>query len=435
MSRSLHAVWDRLNGELFLRLGPERYASWIANARPVTLDEDFFLFHVESTFAAEKLERLFRETVTDAAREVTNRRVRVRFSVEPASFPLPAATLLRDETRREESPALREPTFENFVKGPGNRAALHAARAFLRPGPGGPRTLLVYAPSGLGKSHLLGALARELSRQPGFALLQLSGDQFRRHFTLAFQQGHREAFLKKCSVAHAFLFDDLHLLAGCAEAQRALADVLAALARRGSRVACASERHPHRIEGFAAPLRDLRCDLEVSIDPPDPATGAGFLGQIAPRGLPAGLVDYIARHVRSSHKDQLHCLVRVLEERGPTPASARAVVSEFLNRWSGGLTLEDIVRAVAASFGVAVRQIHSGDRSRDATEARQACYYLARRLLGHPFAQIGEHFGGRDHTTVMEACRKIEAQNGRFRDRLDRLERDLQSHVPPLGPK
>jgi chromosomal replication initiator protein len=428
MSRALEDVWKRLNDEIFHRLGPERYARWAANARPVTLDEELFLFHCESGFAREKLERLYLDHVTGAARRVTNRRIRVRFLVDAASFPSPAASLLRDETRGGSALALREPTFENFVKGPGNRAALHAARAFLRPGPGGPRTLLLQASSGLGKTHLLRALGRELARQPGLALLQLSAEQFRRHFTLAFELGHREAFLKKCRVAQAFLFDDLHLLAGCDEAQKALADVLEALARRGSRIAFASALHPREVEGLAAALRArLRADLEVAIDPPDPATSAALLAQVAPRDLPREVLDYLAEHVRSSHKDQLHCLARVLETEVPTAAAARAVVSEFLNRWSRGLTTEDIVRAVAAGFGVAVRRIYSPDRTREAAEARQACFYLVRRLLDQPFGHIGEHFGGRDHTTVRQACRSLESRPGRLRERLDRLERSLRA--------
>ncbi len=427
MSRALDQAWDRLNDLLFRKLGPQRYASWVRNVRPVTLDEELFLFHCESAFAREKLDRLFRGAVTGAARRVTNRRVRVRFTVEAASFPLPARGSLRDETRREGLFPSREPSFRNFVMGPGNRAALHAARAFLRPGPGGPRTLLLHGPSGLGKTHLLRALGGELARQPGLALLQLTGEQFRRHFTLAFHQGHREAFLKKCSVAHALLFDDIHLLAGCAEAQRALSDVLDALARRGSRVAWTSGSPPAGIEGFSPPFRRrLRADLEVGIDPPDAATGAGFLAQVAPRGLPPGLVEYLAEHVRSSHKDQLHCLALVLEGPGRSLPAARAAVSEFLNRWSGGLTTEDIVRAVAASFDLPARRIYSPDRSRGASEARQACFYLARRLLGQPYARIGEHFGGRDRATVLQACRKLEARNGRLRVRLDRLERILR---------
>ena len=88
------------------------------------------------------------------------------------------------------------------------------------------------------------------------------------------------------------------------------------------------------------------------------------------------------------------------------------------------------MRAAADDFGVTVGEIYSLGRSREAAEARQACFYLARKLMGRPFAQIGDHFGGRDHSTVHEACRKLERTRGATRERLKRLEETLQ-RTPP----
>jgi chromosomal replication initiator protein len=165
--------------------------------------------------------------------------------------------------------------------------------------------------------------------------------------------------------------------------------------------------------------------MEVTIERPDTATGVAFLRGCAPPDTPVGILEYVATHVRSNHKDQLHCLARILEQPPSTPASARAAVAEFLNRWSRGLTYEDIVRAAAAGFSVRVSEIYSLGRSREAIEARQSCFYLARKLLRQPFARIGEHFGGRDHSTVHEACRKLERTRGAARDRLRRIEEEL----------
>src|SRR5205823_13862961 len=124
------------------------------------------------------------------------------------------------------------------------------------------------------------------------------------------------------------------------------------------------------------------------------------------------------------------CLARLLQQAPFTLASARAAVSEFLNHWSLGLTYEDIVRAAADDFGVTVGEIYSLGRSREAADARQACFYLARKLLGRPFAQIGDHFGGRDHSTVHEACRKLERTRGPAMERLKTLESMLKSSAP-----
>ena len=208
MARSLAGAWKAFTSRLFDLVGPERFDAFARNARPVTLDEETFVFHFENTYARDKVETLLRDAVTATAQKVTNRRVRVVFSVEPESFATPGAAPLREAPR----PRAPEGTFGSFVAGPGNRMALEAARAFALGGPRAPRMLLLVAPSGLGKSHLLRAIHAEIARRPALGALHFTGDQFRRHFSWAFHRGHTEAFLKKCRGAGALLFDDLHLI-------------------------------------------------------------------------------------------------------------------------------------------------------------------------------------------------------------------------------
>jgi chromosomal replication initiator protein len=417
MAWVLDQIWKRLNQELFHALSPDRYALWIRHALPATLDEELFTFHFSSTHAKDKVESLLREAVTGAAQRVTNRNVRVLFSVDGDAFVAPSD---------EPPPAPRAPTFATFVAGAGNRPALSAARAFARGGPGDPRSLLITASSGLGRSHLLRAIHAELARRPDAGVLFFTGDQFRRHSREAHLRDRMDAFRKKCSAAQVFLFDDLHLLCGREEPQLVLADILGSLAGRGARAALTSERHPRLLERLHRILRArLRSEVEVTIDRPDAACGTAFLRSVAPLGVPEPALAYIADHVRSSHTDQLACLARFVAQPPWSLASARSAVSEFLNHWSLGLSFEDIVRAAAQDFGVTVGEIYSLGRSREAAEARQACFYLARKLLGRPFAQIGDHFGGRDHSTVHEACRKLERSRGPARERLARLERIL----------
>ncbi|MHC4608565.1 MAG: helix-turn-helix domain-containing protein, partial [Planctomycetota bacterium] len=116
----------------------------------------------------------------------------------------------------------------------------------------------------------------------------------------------------------------------------------------------------------------------------------------------------IARGVRSNHRDQLECLGRLLT----SPSDAGTVVAGFLARWSGALSLEDIALAAAQRYDVPLAAIYSDARTRTAADARRACYYLSRRLLGRPYAAIGRHFGRRGHTTVLDACRVLQNRPG-----------------------
>src|SRR6185295_7881996 len=119
-----------------------------------TLDEELFAFHFATTHAKDKVETLLRDAVVAAAQRATNRNVRVHFSVEGDSFP-----------EAEAPPAAATPTFASFIAGSGNRTALSAARSFARGGPGAPRLLLIHAPSGMGRTHLLQAIHADLLRR------------------------------------------------------------------------------------------------------------------------------------------------------------------------------------------------------------------------------------------------------------------------------
>ncbi|HXX95339.1 MAG TPA: helix-turn-helix domain-containing protein, partial [Planctomycetota bacterium] len=137
------------------------------------------------------------------------------------------------------------------------------------------------------------------------------------------------------------------------------------------------------------------------------------------------VLECLAEQIQTSHKDQLQVLSRILESPPVTLGAARSAISEFLNQWSQGLSYSDIVRITALSFGVRVSEIYAAGRSRVTADARHACFYLARKLLGEPYERIGDHFGGRDHATVLQACQRMERGRGPLRDRLRRLERTL----------
>ncbi len=403
-------VWKRFGSLLFRAVGPDRYALWNRHVRPAELHEESWILQVENSGARDKIDSLFREAATRAADRATNRRVRLRFIVEPASF-------VRSDTERLPDVPSGD-TFSGFVPGPGNRRALEAARGFAS---GRGRVLFLSSPSGFGKTHLLRAVERELRTRPGTVLF-FTALQFRRQAAFSDLRGRRDAFVSMAGAAHVFLLDDLHLLAGFDAAQAALTEVLDRLALRPARLACSADRPLAALPGLAPALRRrLRADVETELGPPDPSTSLALLAAAFPR-VPRAALEVVASDIRSGHKDQFHCVSRMLELGASTPGAARSVVAEFLNRWSRGLSYADIVRSVAETYGVPMTSIYSDERSRAAADARQACYYLARKLLGRPYAAIGDHFGGRDHATVLHACQKLDT--GRP-ERLERLERSL----------
>lgn len=414
MGSTVWPVWSHINRELLQALGESRFAVWVRSARPVQADDDVLRIHFPSTLVLEKMETLCLRIVESAVRRATNRNVRVRFEADPASFPafaLPA-------------PAPRFPqTFENFLAGPGNVKARDAARRFVRGETRAP--LLLHAPAGLGKSHLLQAVRAGLT---GVRVLLLTGDGFARDRARAERRGTLDTFRKICQACDVLLVDDLHLIAHQAAAARDLAEVIENLRARRRRVALATARHPRRFKALPASIRDrfLSCET-CDLRRPDAETSLGLLRRHAGARLPEPALRIIAEGVPFNHKDQLACLKAVLEGRPPWTNAAREAVSDFLCRWSRMLSLEDIARAAARRYDVPLKEIYSNARSRHSSEARKACFFLSRRLLGRSYATIGRHFGRRGHATVVDAYRSL---SGKLKADVKSLLKNLERNAP-----
>ncbi|MBI2901786.1 MAG: AAA family ATPase [Planctomycetes bacterium] len=404
-------LWDRLSGELFARLGPDRYTAWIENVRLVRADEDEIVVATSGSYTREKVEGLVGAVVQDCARRATNRKTRVVFTADPNLFPLAAP---REFAREDQG-------FGSFAVARSNRIALRAAQRFAD---GLERTLILTGPSGSGKTHLLRAAARELSARRRVPVLFLTGDEFARQCAQARERRQGKGFRRRCLGAGAFFLDDLDFLCGRFEAQEEFLRTYLALVESGKRVALTCSRPPRFLDGLSRPCRArIRAQAEAELEPPDASATIEVLRTRAP-AAPRAAIEVIANGAPRNLKDALSCLDRLLASGPPTPTRARAVVRESRERWRDGLSLSDIARAAADDFAVPVRELYSPSHRREAARARQACYYLARKLLLEPYTTIGRHFGGRNHSTVLLAVRKLE-RDGEMKSRVMKIERSL----------
>lgn len=408
-------VWHDINRELFRTLGSNRYDVWVRNARFAWSDDEELLLHFPTSELRERIERWCRPSVEAAARRATNRNLTVRFEVDLPAFP----------SAPETTPASgRVPqTFDRFVAGPSNLRAWNACRRVGTPGFRG--TLLLFSSSGLGKTHLLRAIRAEI---PAARLLFFPAPLFVRDRARSEREGTLPAFRKRARSAHVLLIDDLHHLAHHPEAARELAHLLEERKLLRSQTVLASTDSPARFELLSASVRNrLSCGNEVSIGRPDPETRFRLLRSRSPSSVPDEPLRLLAERITSSPRDLLECLRSLLDsETAPSLSAADKAASEFLNRWSGGLSFEDIARAASEQFGVRLCDLYSDVRTRTAVEARHACFYLSRRLLGRPYEMIGRHFGDRGHATVLDACRALQrTRRSEVRTALKKLERRL----------
>lgn len=393
MGFALERVGRELQTGLFRSIGAERYSIWARHARLLHVDDDEIVFSVATTYVKDKLERMLGAALLESARHATNRNVRVVFSPDTSAAEAPGS---------------------EFIIGRSNRLAWRSMRKFVD---GGDRTLLVTGPSGSGKTHLLREAMRELTRLRLTPVLCLSGAEFARQHRLARAERRLEGFRKKFFGSACILLDDFDFFCGRNDAQDEWLGIFLALAESGKRVALACTKPPRHLEGLSRACRArLRAKAETRLDPPDAALARQILAAAAPH-LSSEAID-LACGISANLKDAIEAVRRM---DGSIPR-ARRVVREIRDRWPEGPSLADIVRVAAADFDVRIADLYTDLRS--AAPARQACWYLARKLLLEPYALIGRHFGGRDHSTVLHGIRRLE-EDADLRARVERIERAL----------
>ncbi len=409
MGFALERVWPLLNADLLRILGPERYETWISHVRLLRLDLDELLVGVAGSPERNRILALAGGPAGECLRRITNRKTHLVVVSEPALFSSP----------RPGGTSLPERSFETFCVGRSNRLA---ARAALRFADGSCPSLILAGPSGSGKTHLLRAVEQDLRRRVRTPALLVTGEEFVRQYGDARERGQEAGFRRRCLGTSVCLFDDVDFLCERIEPQEEFLRIYLALVESGKRVALTCTKPPRLLEGLTRSCRaHLRAHEEVQLDRPDASTAFEILRARAPEA-PAGTLEVLSREIGSNLRDALTCLERLRSSGPPTPTRARAFLRDWRVRWSDALNLADIVRAAADDFRVPERDIYSHKRS--AARARQACYYLARKLLAEPYGTIGRHFGGRNHSTVVLAVRKLR-QDRRRLDRVRGLERRL----------
>jgi chromosomal replication initiator protein len=335
-------------------------------------------------------------------------------------------------------------TFESFIPGSANEFGHRAARAFADGSESEIPLLYIHGGFGFGKTHLLNAAALEFRRR-GKRTLFLRAEDFMRHFLGALYRKDTLAFKEELRTAEALLVDDLqHICRSTATASEFLYTVNA-FADLRRRVVIAADRMPADLEGLGADVKSrLAGGLVVSLDKPDRATRLAILKSRAAEfarhrpgvTFPDIVLERIAEIDGASPREIIGVFTKVATYADLTKKTVSLeIVEETIGtRTSGGArtSIEDIQRRTAEFYKLDVRDFHSPQRARRVARPRQVAMYLARKLTSRSLPEIGRRFGGRDHTTVLHACRRIEALCGEdptFKQEVDFLSQMLTKSV------
>ena len=434
--------WPQCLSRLEAELAPEEVHTWL---RPLLVEDgsDGLILFAPNSFVLETV----RERYLARIRELVE-----HYQGEGWSVALQIGSPKSRATNRPINgavPGQREPefsgnldrhyTFDNFVEGRSNQLGRAAAmQAALKPGERAHNPLLLYGGTGLGKTHLMfaaGNLMRE--RNQGMRVLYLRSDQFFNAMMKALAERAMDQFKRQFQSIDALLIDDIQFFAGKDRTQEEFFHTFNALFDGKQQLILTCDRYPREVENLEPRLRSrLAWGLSVAIDPPDFETRAAIvLAKAHARGvrLPEEVALLVARRMRSNVRD-LEGALNTLTARANFTGSpitvefAQETLRDLLRAQQQAISLVNIQKSVADYYQLRVADLLSKRRTRSLARPRQMAMALAKELTEHSLPEIGDAFGGRDHTTVLHACRVIRGLlevDGKQKEDWDKLIRKL----------
>lgn len=332
-------------------------------------------------------------------------------------------------TRRQEMGAPLDPrfTFDNFIVGKSNELAHAAARRLSEDGAVTFNPLFLYGGVGLGKTHLMHAIAWDIrTHHPERNILYLSAEKFMYQFVRALRFKDTMAFKQQFREVDVLMIDDIQFIAGKDSTQEEFFHTFNALIDHNRQVIISADRSPSDLEGIEERIRSrLGWGLVADIHPTDYELRLGILQSKADtllaRGdqihIPQGVLEFLAQRIISNVRELEGALNRVVAYasfvgKPITLEVAQDVLRDLLRASERRVTIDEIQRRVAEYFNVRIGDMLSARRARTVARPRQIAMYLSKQLTSRSLPEIGRKFGGRDHTTVIHAVKKIEQLRG-----------------------
>ncbi len=452
-----HETWVKVKAELLKRVGKNNFVTWI---EPLTLSHlkgGTARFEVPTTFFGDWVKRNYGDHIQTHMNDVGADVERLEFVVvqsqgavppRKTAAPLPARAANRSRPPQDDDlpsgPLDARFTFDSFVVGKPNELAHAAARRVAEGGPVSFNPLFLYGGVGLGKTHLMHAIAHELAAgQPELRVLYLSAEQFMYRFVQSLRDRSIMDFKGLFRSVDVLMVDDVQFIAGKDSTQDEFFHTFNALVDQNKQIVISADRAPGEIKDMEERIKSrLQCGLVVDLHPTDYELRLGILQQKAEfyrgqyRGLVIadGVLEFLAHRITTNVRVLEGALTRLfafasLVGREINLELTQDCLSDILRASDRKVTIEEIQRRVAEHYNVRLSDMVGPKRLRTIARPRQIAMYLAKQLTPRSLPEIGRRFGGRDHTTIMHGIRRIEelmATDSQMSDDLQMLRRQLQ---------
>ncbi len=432
---SLKKQWETVSGNLRAEIGEAPYQSWL---RPMTvrgLTDGVITISVPTRFMRDWAAAHYQDRLTELwrAENAALQRIEVVVHTAPGSDtqdnqPKRAA---QENLYAAQNPKLNEDlcapldgrfTFDQFVVGKPNEFAYAAARRVAEADSVLFNPLFLYGGVGLGKTHLMHAIAWHIRQsQPERTVIYLSAEKFMYRFISALREKNTVDFKSQFRSVDVLMIDDVQFIAGKDSTQEEFFHTFNALVDQGRQIVISADKSPSDLEGMEERLVSrLNCGLVADIHATTYELRLGILQSKAHKmgaEIPTKVLEFLAHKITANVRELEGALNRVVAHsqlvgRNITLETSQDVLRDLLRANDRRVTIEEIQKQVASHFNVRISDMHSARRARSVARPRQVAMYLAKQLTSRSLPEIGRKFGGRDHTTVMHAVRKVEELRG-----------------------
>ena len=448
--------WGQLRKRLLKTVGQNNYTTWIEPLRFRGMTDGIVTFDVPTNFMGNYVSQNFSDLILHELKSEYDSVRRLSFSVaansqaRPSALdaPVPAATAPAAQSASSALSAAaldNRFTFDSFVVGKPNELAHAAARRVAEGGPVTFNPLFLYGGVGLGKTHLMHAIAWELrARQPGMNVLYLSAEQFMYRFVQALRDRKMMDFKELFRSVDVLMVDDVQFIAGKDSTQEEFFRTFNALVDQNKQIIISADRAPGEIKDLEERVKSrLQCGLIVDLHPTDYELRLGILQskveqqQIVYPDLKVedGVLEFLALRISNNVRVLEGALTRLfafasLVGRKIDLDLTQDCLADVLRASERKITVEEIQRKVSEHYNIRLSDMIGPKRLRSYARPRQVAMYLCKHLTSRSLPEIGRRFGGRDHTTVMHGVKRIDElrqQDGQIAEDLELLRRALEA--------
>ncbi len=429
-------AWSSVQENIRLKIGESGYSSWFSHLSAACEKENTLILIAPDEFFKNWIMDHYFPVIQAALKDHSPSEITLEIRVaqpgdavarvkQPVIHALPAITTKPPSMT---SPATTQRlrglhinprlTFENFVVGSSNQMASGASQAVANAPGKAYNPLFIYGQSGMGKTHLMQAMANHVIRtNPAIKCLYLTSEQFTNELIDSIRNKTTNEFKQKYRTVDILLIDDIQFIAGRRATQEEFFNTFNAMHDHHSQIVISSDRPPKEISDLEDRLvTRFLWGLIVDIQPPDFETRVAILRkktELENVAVPDDVVFFIAEQVKTNIRELEGTLIRVvassiLQDKPVTLQLAHTILKDMLKETTKIISIEMIQHVVCDHFKININELKNNKRTKNFVLPRQLAMYLTRNLTRHSLPEIGKAFGGKDHTTVLYACKKID---------------------------